>query len=53
MMADFQDNFIQVYMHRFCEHLMGFDKVILHCASDFTLTLLVLIIPFRSIFSGF
>ena len=38
MMADFQENFIQVCSHRFCAHLIAFDTVIFHGPSGFTLT---------------
>ena len=48
----FQENFIQVCLHRYCEHLMAFDTVIFHDPSDVTLTLLLLLLllPFKQIF---
>ena len=52
MMVDFQENFIQVCLHRFCEHLMVFDTVMFHGPSDVNLTLLLLLLllPFKQIF---
>ena len=46
----FQENSIQVCVHRYCEQVMAFDTLIFHGPSDFTLTLLLLLNPFRLIF---